>query len=96
MDTSLPEVLIEMEPVQLMYPLLTQLTTKPSTEIHPSPCTGTAADNILDWFKNFDQIAAQNVWNDHKQLQVMLAYLKDTALNFFAHYRTKQKLTSTF
>ena len=56
-----------MEPVRLMNQLLTQLTTKPSTEIHP-----TAADNILDWIENFDRIAAQNVWNDdQKQLEVI-------------------------
>ena len=45
-----------MEPVQLMNQLLTQLTTKPSTEIHPTPFTGTAADNILDWLENFDHM----------------------------------------
>ena len=48
-DISLPELPIEMEPMQLMNQLLTQLTTKPSTEIHPTPFTGTTVDNILDW-----------------------------------------------
>ena len=62
---------------------MTQLKTKPSTEIHPTPFTGTAADNILDWLKNFDQMAAHNVWNDQKQLKVISVYLKDTALNFY-------------
>ena len=42
----------------------------------------TAANNILDWLENFDPIAAQNIWNDQKQLQVIPVYLKDTALNF--------------
>ena len=83
LDTSLPEAPMEMEPVQLMNQLLTQLTTKPSTEIHPTPFTGTAADNILDWLDNFDRIAAHNVWNDKKQLQVIPDYLKYTALNFY-------------
>ena len=78
-----PELPIEMEPVQLMNQLLTQLTTKPSTEIHPSPFTGTAANNILDLLENFDCIAAHNVWNGQKQLQVIPVYLKDTALNFY-------------
>ena len=55
-----------MEPVQLMNQLLTQLTTKPSTKVHPTPFTGTTADNILDWIENFDGIAAHNVWNDQK------------------------------
>ena len=72
-----------MEPVQLMNQLLTQITVKPSTEIHPNPFMGTAADNILDWLANFDRIAAHNVWNDQKQLQVIPIYLKDTALNFY-------------
>ena len=58
-----------MEPVQLMNQLLTQLTTKPSIEIQPTP-------------ESFDRIAAHNVWNDQKQLQVIPVYLKDTALNF--------------
>ena len=49
---------MEMEPVQLMNQLLTQLTTKPSTEIHPTPFTGTTTDNNLDWIKNFDRLAA--------------------------------------
>ena len=83
LDISLPELPTEMEPVQLMNQLLTQLTTKPSTEIHPTPFTGTAADNILDWLENFDRIAAHSVWNDQKQLQVIPVYLKDTALNFY-------------
>ena len=83
LDTSLPEVPMEMEPVQLMNQLLTQLTTKPSTEIHPTPFTGTAADNILDWLDSFDRIAAHSVWNDKKQLQVIPDYLKDTTLNFY-------------
>ena len=82
LDTSLPDIPIEMEPVQLMNQLLTQLTTKPSTEIHPTPFTGTTAD-ILDWLENFDHIAAHNVWKDQKQLQVIPVYLKDTALNFY-------------
>ena len=81
-----------MEPVQLMNQLLTQLTTKPSTEIHPTPFTGTAADNILDWLENFDRIAAHSVWNDQKQLQVIPVYLKDTALNF---YRSLPEQTKT-
>ena len=70
-NTSLPELPIEMETVQLMNQLLTQLTTKPSTEIHPTLFTGTTAKNILDWIENFDRIAAHNVWNDQKQLQVI-------------------------
>ena len=45
-----------MEPVQLMNQLLTQLTTKPSTEIHPTPFIGTVANNILDWIENFDAL----------------------------------------
>ena len=58
---SLPELPIEMEPVQLMNQFLTQLTTKPSTEINPTPSTGTAANNILDWLKNFDHIACNTL-----------------------------------
>ena len=88
----LPELSIDMEPVQLMNQLLTQLTTKPSTQIHPTPFTGTAADNILDWLENFDRIAAHNVWNDQKHLQVIHVYLKDTALNF---YRSLPEQTKT-
>ena len=41
-----------------MNQLLTQLTTKPVTKIHPIPFTGNTADNILDWLENFDRIAA--------------------------------------
>ena len=74
---------MEMEPVQLMKQLLTQLTTKSSKETHFTPFTGIAADNILDWLENFDRIAADNVWSDQKQLQVIPVYLKDTALNFY-------------
>ena len=74
---------MEMGPVQLMNQLLTELTTKPSTEIYPTPFTETAADNILDWLDNFNQTAAHNVWNDQKQLQVTPVYLEDTALNFY-------------
>ena len=90
--TSLPEALMELEHIQLMNQLLMQLTTKPSTEIHHTPFTGTAADNILDWLENFDRIAAHNYWNDQKQLQVIPVYLKDTALNF---YRSLLDLTKT-
>ena len=64
-----------MEPVQLMNQLLKQLTTKPSTEIHPTFFPRTAADDILDWLENFDRIAVHNVWNDQKQLQVIPVYL---------------------
>ena len=81
-----------MEPVQLMNQLLTQLTMKPSTEIHPTPFTGISANNILDWLENFDHIAAHNVWNDQKQLQVITVYLKDIALNF---YRSSPDQTKT-
>ena len=83
LDTPLTELPIEVEPVQLMNQLLTQLTTKPSTKIRPTPFTGTAADNILDWLENFDRIATHNVWNDQKQLQVIPVHLRDTALNFY-------------
>ena len=82
-----------MEPVQLINQLLTQLTTKLSTEIHPTPFTGTTANNIfLDWIESFDRIAAHNVWNDQKQLQVIPVYLKDAALNF---YRSLPEQTKT-
>ena len=84
-----------MEPVQVMNQLLTQLTTKPSTEIHPTPFTGTAADIILDWLKNFDCIAAHNFWNDQKQLQVIPVYLKDTALNFYRSLPEQTKIDIT-
>ena len=79
LDILLSELPIEMEPVQLMNQLLTQLTTKPSTEIYPTPFTGTTADNISDGIENFDSNAAHNVWNDLKQLQIIPVYLKDTA-----------------
>ena len=49
LDISLPELPMKMEPLQLMNQLLMQLTTKPSTEINPTPFTGITADNILDW-----------------------------------------------
>ena len=52
---------MEMDPVQLMNQLLTQLTTNPSTEIHLTLFTGTVADNSLDSLKNFDRIAVYNV-----------------------------------
>ena len=42
-----------------------ELTTKPLTEIHPIPFTGTAADNILDWLKNINQIATHYLeWSE--------------------------------
>ena len=91
LDNSLSDIPAEIEPVQLMNQLLTQLTTKPSTEIHPTPFTGTAADNALDWLENFDRIAAHNVWNDQKQLQVIPVYLKDTALNFYRSLSDRTK-----
>ena len=96
LDISLPELPMKMEPLQLMNQLLTQLTTKPSTEINPTPFTGTTADNILDWLENFDRIAAHNVWNDQKQLHVIPVYLKDTALNFYYSLPEQTKLISTF
>ena len=93
LDISLLELPIEMEPVQLINQLLTQLTTKLSTEIHPTPFTGTTANNIfLDWIESFDRIAAHNVWNDQKQLQVIPVYLRDAALNF---YRSLPEQTKT-
>ena len=61
LDTLLLEIPIEMEPVQLMNQLLTQLTTKPSTEIHPAPFAGTAAENILDWLESFNRIATHSI-----------------------------------
>ena len=81
-DTSLPELPMEMEPVQLMNQLA-QLTTKSSTEIHATLFMGTAANNMLDCIKNFDHIAAHNVWNNQKELQVIHVYLTDIALNFY-------------
>ena len=88
----LPELSVAMELVQLMNQFLTQLTTKPSSEILPAVFTGTAANNILDWLENFDRIASRNVWNDQKQLQVIPVYLKDTAMNF---YRSLPEQTKT-
>ena len=90
-DTSLPELPIEMKPVQLMNQLLTQLTTKPLTKIHSIPFTGNTADNILDWLENFDHIAA-HVWHNQKQLQVIPVYLWDTAQHF---YRSLPEQTKT-
>ena len=46
LDTLLPELPKEMEPVQMMNQILTQLTTKALTEIHPVAFAGTAAENI--------------------------------------------------
>ena len=82
-DTSLPEIPMEMEPVQLMNQLLTELTTKPSAEIHPIPFVGTVAENVLDWLESFNRIATHNVWNDQKQLQVIPVYLKNIDLIFY-------------
>ena len=87
----LPETPIQMEPVQLMNQLLTQLTMKPSTKIHPVPFTGTAAEKNLDLLESFNQIATHNVWNDQKQLQVIAVYLKDTALNFYRSFVEQTK-----
>ena len=54
LDISLPEIPLEIEPVQLMNQLLMKLTTKPSTEIHPAPFSGTAAEDVLDWLESFN------------------------------------------
>ena len=91
LDTSLPELLIEIETVQLMHQLLTQLKMKPSTIIHPIPFAGTVIDNILGRLENFDSIAAHNVWNDQKQLQVIPVYLKDTTWNFYSSLADQTK-----
>ena len=74
-----------MEPAQLMDQLLKQLTTKPSTKIQPTLFTGTATDNMLDLLENFHWIAAHNVWNDKKQLQVIPVYVKSQPWIFIAH-----------
>ena len=47
-ENSLPEISIEVEPVQLINQLLEQLTTKPSNKIYPTTFSGTAAENIVD------------------------------------------------
>ena len=83
LNTSLPEVPIEMKPVQLLNQPLTQFKTKPSTEIHPAPFAETDTKNILDWLEGFNPIATHIVWNDQKQLQVISVYLKNAALNFY-------------
>ena len=83
LDTSLPEIPIEMEPAQLINQLLTQVTTKPSTEIHPVPFAVADAENVLNWLKNVNRIVTHNVWNDQKQFQVIPVYLKHTTLNFY-------------
>ena len=44
---------------------------KPSTKIHLVPFVGTAAENVLDWLKKFNQIASDNVSNDQTQLEVI-------------------------
>ena len=74
-----------------MNRLLTQCTTKTSTEIHSAPFGGTAAENVLDWLESFNRIATYNVTNDQNQLQVIPVYLKDTALNFYRSLQDKTK-----
>ena len=91
LDNSFPKIPIEMEPVQLMNQLLMQLIMKPMIEIHPAPFAGTAAENILNWLESFNGIATHNVWNDQKQLQVILVYLKDIALNFYSSLSDQTK-----
>ena len=73
---------MEVEPVQLMNQLLTQLATEPSTEIHPTPFT----DNILGWLKYFDEIAVHSVSNDKKSHTCLH---KGQLKTFIAHYETK-------
>ena len=68
-----------LHPLFYLYPppyRLLRNSTKPSTEIHPAPFAGTAAENVLDWLESFNRIATHNVWNDQKQLQVIPVYLK--------------------
>ena len=78
LDISLPEVPVDIEPVQLINQLL-MLTKKCSTEIHPAPFAGTAAENVLEWLESFNEIATHNDWNGQKQLQLTAVFLKDTA-----------------
>ena len=85
---KLPDIPTEIELFQLMNQLFTQLTTKPLTEIHHTPF---AAENILDWLDSFNWTATHNVWNDHKQLQVIPVYLKDTALKFYCYFPEQTK-----
>ena len=82
-DTSLPKILMETKLVQPMNKLLTQLITKPSTEIHPTFFDGTATANVLDWLESFNRITIHNVWNDQKQLRAIDVYLKNTTLNCY-------------
>ena len=74
-----------------MHQLLTQRTTKTSTEIHSAPFGRTAAENVLDWLESFHRIATYNFRNDQNQLQVIPVYLKDTALNFYRSLQDKTK-----
>lgn len=72
METSLPEIPIKMETVQLINQLLKQLTTKPSNKIYPTPFSGTAAENILD---------SKGSKGLTRLLHIMYV-MKNTALNF--------------
>ena len=77
--------------MEVINRLLETLTAKPNSDFQPTTYNGKDSENIQEWIESFNRIAAHNVWNACKQVEVISLYLKKAALTYYRSLNEETK-----
>ena len=63
------------------------------TVVHPTKFFGEPGDDVEKWLKSFERVARANNWSEKRQCDILPAYLRDRAAEYFDELPDSDKTT---
>ena len=65
---------------------------QPKTVVHPNKFYGEPGEDIEKWLRSFDRVAKANNWSQKRQCDILPAFLRDRAAEFYDEIADSEKL----
>ena len=79
---------IDLEPAT---PTFSRMEDVPKSVIHPTKFFGEPGEDVEKWLKSFDRISKANGWTEKRQTEILPAFLRDRAAEFYDELSPRQQ-----
>ena len=69
--------------LSFVTPPLRVMEESPKTVVHPTKFFGEPGEDVEKWLKSFDRISKANGWSERRQIEILPAFLRDRAAEFY-------------
>ena len=69
--------------LSFVSPPLRVMEESPKTVVHPTKFFGEPGEDVEKWLKSFDRISKANGWSERRQIEILPAFLRDRAAEFY-------------